>query len=624
MKVDNSKNSGYLAPTYKTAPSFKGIAGGLHASGALMQSIENQGFWLSFLIQDFGGMTVPRTIAGFLRDKEITGEYNMQEGFEVLGREGLTGPCMMAVAPLSLLLAAKFGKSTSVNTQLIKRFGNNLKEMVSRPEFDKSLLKNPDKFKQEFYKLNIQKMLNDTIGKEKVTCESVEYIIKQLADIENIPAVAKLHWFRGKSKYRNERMNNIVSYINNLKYSSGTDLDMLQKVKFGSDITNDKKVFLTKDTIDAMIKYTEDAITANKHLDKLNEIQAESIKNKSLAKRMITNISMMAATLGVLSVLPKIYARSDVAPGARKEHKEAKASNSAPSFKGKPNQSWLEKLGQLIGKNKNDFVSSELEYNGHNFTNTLMAGLSIFGLLVPRGLRAYSRAQVNEDGKKDLTELWEIFIRDLTSSLAVVFAVPMGTRAFVTLYEKNRGFVLMHKDRTKSKFKTALDLLNPYSKAHVLTNAEITALYDNVNSKEKMLNFCKYIDKNGGDIQKILSKSKESGKIFNKSSFELASLKGMSKADKNKKLISFFENFNKADANELITKMMKGSLKNKSKITSFARGLNSVPGLLTTFFISPYILGWFIPRLTYKNTRRIHEKEDRERALKQGQLKINS
>ena len=41
-----------------------------------------------------------------------------------------------------------------------------------------------------------------------------------------------------------------------------------------------------------------------------------------------------------------------------------------------------------------------------------------------------------------------------------------------------------------------------------------------------------------------------------------------------------------------------------------------MPGLLTTFCISPYLLGWFIPRLTYKNTRRIHEKQDREREAK--------
>ena len=599
--------------------SFRSIAGALNTSGALMQGIENKGFLASFLIQDFAGMTIPRTIAGFLRDKENTGHYNKQEGFEVLGREGLTGPCMMAVAPLALIIAAKFGRSTSVNTQLIKRFGNSLKEFITNPNFDKSLLSAPEKFKNEFYKINIEKILVDTVGKENTTKESVDYILKQLKNRENIPTGTKLKRFNGKSKYRSECIENIVSHINNIKYASSTDLDLLQKVKLGSDVLKDKKVFSTKDTFDAMIKYTDDAITANKYLDKLNELEAEKIKNKSLGKRVITNISMVAATLGILSVLPKIYARSNVAPGARKNAQETQAGNT--TFKGKARPGVLERIGKLAGKNNNDFISSELEYNGHNFTNTLMASLSVFGLITPRGLRAYSRAQVNEDGKKDLTELWEIILRDLTSSLAVVFAVPMGTRACVTSYEKGSGFVLMHKNREKmSVFKTVLDLFNPYSKAHVLTNAEITALYNNVDSKAKMINFCKYIDKNGGDLQKIISKSENVDKVFNKSTMELSSLKELNKSEKNKKIISFFENFNKSNSDELIKNLMKGAGKLKNnKIAAFARGLNSVPGLLTTFFISPYLLGWFIPRLTYKNTRRIHEKEDRERELKRQQ-----
>ena len=618
MKVQGSiaQNINNNDKQEKQHVAFKsGMVGALNASGALMQSIENGGFLASFLIQDGIGMTVPRTAAGFLRDKEHTGHYNMQEGFEVLGREGMTGPCMMAVAPLSLLLAAKFGKSTSVNTQLIKRFGNSLKEILAKPEFDKSLLKNADKFKNEFYKTNVEKILTDTVGKENTTKESVDYIMKQIANMENIPSDAKLAKFRGKAKYKSQCMQNIVEHINNIKYSKSTDLDMLQKVKFGSDKLDSKKVFGTKDTIDAMIKYTDDAIVANKHLDKLDELQADSIKNKSLAKRMITNVSMMFATLGVLSVLPKIYARGKTAPGARKTEENQENQNNNVSFKGKGKPSLLERLGKLIGKNKSDFVSSELEYNGHNFTNTLMAGLSIFGLLAPRGMHAYNRAQKDENGKKDLTELYEILLRDLTSSLAVVFAVPMGTRAFVTSYEKNSGFVLMHKNRNMNKTKTIADLFNPYSKSHVLTNAEISALYDNINSKDKMLNFCKYIDKNGGDLQKIISKSENAGEMFNNSTLDLKSLKGMKKADKNKKIISFVEKFDKSD--ELISKVMKGASKARgNKIASFARGLNSMPGLLTTFCISPYLLGWFIPRLTYKNTRRIHEKQDREREAK--------
>ena len=543
----------------------------------------------------------------------------MQEGKEVFGREGLTGPCMMAVAPLSLLIAAKFGRTTSVNTQLIKRFGNSLKEILTNPNFDKGLLKQPERFKQEFYRTNIEKILNDTLGKENTQKESVEYILKQINNMEKIPADAKLKKFRGKAKYRSECMNNIMEHIDNIRYSTSSDLNMLQKVKFGSDKLDCKKAFSTKNAIDAMIKYSDDAIIVNKHLDKLDELSAESIKNKSLAKRMITNISMMAATLGVLSVLPKIYARSNTAPGARKVDQKTQDYNIA--FEGrKPNAGVLEKLGKIINKNKNDFVSNELEYNGHNFTNTLMAGLSVFGLLAPRGLRAYSRAQVDEDGKKDLTELWEIVLRDLTSSLAVVFAVPMLTRACVTSYEKKSGFVLMQKDRSsQSKLKTSLDLLNPYSKAHVLTNSEINSLYNNIDTKDKMLNFCKYIDKNGGDLQKIISKSEHAEEIF-----KISSLNGLNKAEKNKKIISLVEKFDKSNADEIIKKLMKAVGKAKSnKITTFARGLTSVPGLLTTFFISPYLLGWFIPRLTYKNTRRIHEKQDREREARRLE-KLNS
>ncbi len=620
MKVNQNRNQGMPLNTIKQQqPAFRaGMPNLLNLSGNTMQWIEDKGFLASFLIQDFGGMTIPRTAAGFLRDKENTGRYNKQEGFEVLGREGLTGPCMMAVAPIAMLIAAKFGHSTSVNSQLIKRFGNSLKEVITNSDFDKKLLKDSNKFKQEFYKINIEKMLQDTLGRENTSKESIDYILKQINNMEKIPDGVKLKRFRGKSQYKSECMNNIVEHISNIKYSKGTDLEMLQKVKFGSEKFDSKKAFAAKDTIDAMMKYSNDAITANKHLAKLDELSAESIKDKSLAKRMITNIATMAATLGVLSVLPKLYARSNTAPGARGVNKEE---NNNIAFKGnKPNKNILEKLGKAIDKNKSDFVSSELEYNGHNFTNTLMAGLSLFGLLAPRGMRAYSRAQVDEEGKKDLTELWEIILRDVTSSLAVVFAVPMLTRACVTSYEKQSGFVLMHKDRTpKSKLKASLDLMNPYSKAHVLTNSEINALYNKIDTKDKMLNFCKYIDNNGGDLQKIISKSEHADSVFK----YLSSMKGMPKSNKNKKIISIVEKLDKSNADELIKKLMKAAGNAKSnKIATFARGLTSVPGLLTTFFISPYLLGWFIPRLTYANTRRIHEKQDKEREIKRLQKSV--
>ena len=629
ISVSNShdnKNENTIKHQTYYQPTFTGKASSefLSKAGSFMKWIEDGGFMALFLIQDFLGMTVPRSIAGFLRDKEETGEYNVQEGLEVMGREGLTGPCMMAVAPLSLWAASRWGMSTSINTELIKHFGNSLGEMVSSENFDKSLLNDKNKFKKEFYRINTEKILENTLGKENVDKETVDYILEQLEHRENIPADAKLEKFRGKAKYRSQCLDNIVTKINEIKYQKSSELEMLRKVKL-----SEGNLYDAKNAFEGMEKYTEDAIIRNKDLASLTKTASDKIKHVALGKRAATVVGMIAATLGMLSFLPKIYARSNVAPGARKDNisKEQGPNNSEnPTFKGKGNI--LENVGKQIDKNKNKFISSELQYNGNNFTNTLMAGLSIFGLLTPRGLRAYNRAQTDEKtGKKDLTELYEILIRDITSSLAVVFAVPMLTRALVTSYEKNSGFVLMQKDRTMTKSKTITDLFNPYSKAHVFTNSELSSLYDNINSKEKMLNFCKYIDKNGGDLQKILSKSENVQSVFNDNTLDLKKLASKPKAEKNKEIINFVENIEKKiggdkSVNEIITKLMNGASKGgKSKITSVARGLNSVPGILTTLFISPYILGWVIPRFTYANTRRIHAKEDKERESQTNRLK---
>ena len=162
-KKNDKNGTGYT-------PAFKGgIDTFLNKSGWLMNKIESGGFLVLFLIQDFLGMTLPRTCAGFLRDKEVTGEYNIQEGFEVLGREGLTGPCMMAMAPLCLWLASKpFGQSTSVNTELIKRYGNSLSCLM----FD----------------LDFFKVVNDIYGYEwgDVLLRSIADKLKQLIRKEDV------------------------------------------------------------------------------------------------------------------------------------------------------------------------------------------------------------------------------------------------------------------------------------------------------------------------------------------------------------------------------------------------------------------------------------------------------
>ena len=78
------------------------------------------------------------------------------------------------------------------------------------------------------------------------------------------------------------------------------------------------------------------------------------------------------------------------------------------------------------------------------------------------------------------------------------------------------------------------------------------------------------------------------------------------------KIIELFKNFEVQDLkakDETIYKLMRNSDKIKqNKIAQAARGLYSLPGMISTFIISPVLLGVLIPMLTYYNTRKAHEK----------------
>lgn len=623
------------------SPSFQaGSGNGFYGVvGSAMQWIQDKGFIASFLIQDGLGMTMPRVGTAYMRDREVTGEFNAQEGREVLLREGLTGPIMMAMAPLMFAISAKFGKSTTVDSQLIKRFGNSFKEMLSKSGFKKELLNNKEALRTEYLRKNIDNILKNTLGDGKYNESDIKFILEKLNCYEKPPAnLDKVKGLFKKRNYRKSCLGEIENHINDLKYKSSSELDLLDKVKVGG-LGNDVRTYETVETMESLVKYSDDIITNNKHLADMTIEGAEDFKNISVSKRIITTIATVFATLGAMSIIPKIYAKSDISPGARtamimkenaKAEKQAMAvsenqDSDKVSFKGKGGKSTkgikglLAKLGKFISNHQNENFSSELEYKGHNFTNTLFTALSVGGLLTPRGLRAYNRAQIDENGKRDYTELYEILIRDLTSSLSVIFAVPILTRAFVSSYENKKGFVLLHKDRNRTGLRNVLDILNPLSKTHVLTNKELESLYFGIDSSEKMMNFCKYIDKNNGDLQKIFSKSEHAEEIFNEKTLKLSDLEKLSKAEKNKKIMNLFDNLSKNTANKesldkSIKRMMQGAEFNakKNKLLTHVKGLNSMPAALATFAISPIILGWFIPTITYANTRRIHAKKERE------------
>lgn len=593
-------------------PSFKsiGMSSVLDLSSFMMQWIESKGYLVSFLIQDGLGMTAPRVWTGFHRDKEITGEYNVQEGLEVLGREGITGPYIIGVAPAILALTGKFCKSTNTNTRLIKRLGANLKEMISRPEFDKSIKNDAQKFKNEFYKYNLSKIYKDTVPNDTKSEETINYL------------VAEFEKYNSKDKKASkEALNNIVEKINNKMVENSDSLYSINKVYVGTDST--KTAFSSGEVIRALKDFGEDAIANNSAASSIDASAVDNIKNNFAAKRLLTNIANIVVTLGGLSILPKLYAPSDVAPGAKTmahlQHKDGNNNTkdaSNPSFKGKGinTDGFFAKFGKLITKYTPEKLHELLEYTGYNFSKTTFALLATLGLLLPRGKRAWDRAQIDENGKRDMTEINEILLRDTVSSLSVVFAVPLLTKMMVRSYEDKLGFILTNRASDgKNAFRRAMDVINPYSDLEVLSVADLDAIYGNIDSKAKLLNFSKFVNSKGGDLEKIISKSENSNVMFNDKTFTLESIKNLSKAEKNKKIIELFERIDEADPHvkEGISKLMKGSGNIKhNKIAKMARGLNSLPGFISTVFISPVLLGILIPMLTYHNTRKANAKKN--------------
>lgn len=596
-------------------PSFKsiGMSSVLDLSSFMMQWIESKGYLVSFLIQDGLGMTAPRVWTGFHRDKEITGEYNVQEGLEVLGREGITGPYIIGVAPAILALTGKFCKSTNTNTRLIKRLGANLKEMISKPEFDKSIKNDAQKFKKEFYKYNLSKIYKDTVPNDTKSEETINYL------------VAEFEKYNSKDKKASkEALNNIVEKINNKMVENSDSLYSINKLYVGTDST--KTAFSSGEVIRALKDFGEDAIANNSAASSIDASAVDNIKNNFAAKRLLTNIANIVVTLGGLSILPKLYAPSDVAPGAKTmahlQHKDGNNNTkdaSNPSFKGKGinTDGFFAKFGKLITKYTPEKLHELLEYTGYNFSKTTFALLATLGLLLPRGKRAWNRAQIDENGKRDMTEINEILLRDTVSSLSVVFAVPLLTKMMVRSYEDKLGFILTNRASDgKNAFRRAMDVINPYSDLEVLSVADLDAIYGNIDSKAKLLNFSKFVNSKGGDLEKIISKSENSNVMFNDKTFTLESIKNLSKAEKNKKIIELFERIDEADSHvkEGISKLMKGSGNIKhNKIAKMARGLNSLPGFISTVFISPVLLGILIPMLTYHNTRKANAKKMAEK-----------
>ncbi len=606
----------------KTNTNFKGLA---DIPGVLMQGIENGGFATSFIVQDTLGMTVPRTWEGLNRgveekeeDKDKKGNIftrmknffknfslknmNLKEGAEVFLREALSGPLLMFSPMLVLLGAKKFvGKSTFTNSSLINRLGNALTNTVKNASHDSTKA-----LKTAFYKDSVTSAVRSTTNLADKVAESkfVDNVTKELETLDAYSNQA------GKSKLRKNAVKRqrakIVEMFNDYHTTNNPDYSMVNKVKYKD------QTYSTGEFIDGLTGYADDALK-NKNISEINEQFTESFKKKSLVKRGITNIAAALSAIGAVSIVPKLYTLiNPVPPGAintveTKPELAQVGSQQQAQPQPQTNNNVQNNNGSKVAfKGKWDKLARRLEFNGNNFTPVLMTTLATGGLLGPRISTAVKRAPQDPVTKeKDYSEIPEILTRDIVSTGAVTFGVPMISKALVSSYEKASGFVLQnHPDKEIKGFKKVLDMLNPLSGIAPYNLNDLNSIYSKVDSKEKLSTFGQYIDKNNGSLAKIFNVMDNSKKVFEEHGLNIKDLASQKDRKAANKQIMDLANSSEEFAEKLINLLAPTKKGGANKIVKRAKTLNSITSFAATVALVPAFLGIVLPRIVYAQTAR--------------------
>jgi hypothetical protein len=598
----NSKQVSQSRQKQQNNPNFKGL---MDLPGVVMQGLENSGFIGSFLVQDTLGMTVPRTREGLYRDvpqdkKKNIQNLNFKEGAEVLIREGLSGPLMMFTPVAVLALGKKFaGKSAFTNSSMIKRLGKSLAETVKTTSHDSTKA-----LKKDFYKNNILNIVRETTANADKASEA-KFVDKAVESMEMLDKYSeKIANSSGKAKRRYQKAQkrhqaNLVEMFNDYHMSNNPNYAMANRVKF------DGSVFSTDKVVTGMRSYANDALKG-KNISDVTEKYVNNVEKKALVGRFITNALAAASTIASVSIVPKLYSLiNPVPPGALANNPEAQGKNNiAQVISQKTN-----KNGSPSFKGKWDKLAKHFEFDGNQLTPALMTSLAAGGLITPRVTTAVKRAPEDPvTKKKDYSEVPEILTRDVTSTAAVTFGVPLLSKAIVSSYENASGFALQTKsDKPMSKLGKFLDKINPFSSLSPYSLKDINEIYGKVDSTEKLGNFSKFIDNNNGSIAKVFDTIDESKNVFSEYGLNIKELAGQKdRKSANKAIMDKMEN--KEFAKKLVDLIKPTKDGKANPMLKRARSLNSYTSFASTFLLVPAFLGIVLPRVVYGLTEKRQKK----------------
>jgi len=246
--------------------------------------------------------------------------------------------------------------------------------------------------------------------------------------------------------------------------------------------------------------------------------------------------------------------------------------------------------GKLVGKGALTRFSDAIEFNSINMSFPVMATAMIFGVIIPRIMQA-----------QDEYDREEIIRRDLISTIVLTAGQPVINKNLSKITEARSGFALAEKSGVaKNGLKKALAYLNPVGGVQVLNSDQIVSKYSQLDKyKNGIAGFCDFVTENGGNLKKLFS-FKKGGvqeiveRIVGKEVFEAGENKairdGLAKAaEKGSKDIAELYGKFAAKDNPFVIR---------------AKSLNSTFGFLSMFLLVPVLLGFAIPKINERITKK--------------------
>ena len=599
----------------------------------LANTIENGGLFVSFTLQDMLGTNLPRPIMGLRRNaKENEGKSNKSFAAKELVREMLTGPSMFLI-PMGMLKIGKpiFGETIDVPMKHIKAFGDVHAERALNSQ-------NNPLTKKEFYANAFEEILRNAKNEGSATdatrataasfADKLEEALKQpektpirsLKDLKASMAAKKSAKATSK-KLMTELADDFVAISKKHATSAATTDFTTAKIRQASASF--------KDTVGHLVSYADDVVP--RVSDKApNEIQnaVKKLTNNKVLGRLANNAAMYAAVISFLWIIPKLYnkAEGEGNAGLKGLMKEETLNDKATESKEKKNTNVLQKQ---IDKSNPSFGSSAsfadkavsgimnsnrihgFEFAGCNVSFPMLLGIMGLGVLLPRTIQA-----------KDKYDREEILRRDLVTCATMCFGEKLLQKGFSKLNEVRSGFVLATKEagfKDKTLAKKLFDYIRPIKGTRVMSTDQIVSKYSNIGQyKDGIKGFCDFISGQGGQLSKVFnidgSKSATRAKelvegLMKKEGVELG------KAS-NAQITEVLDKAkNSAEVKELI-----GLFKDKNNPwVKKARTLNARFTALSVLALVPIFLGFLLPAINEKATKKRIKEEQEAKELERTQ-----